>query len=201
MSDNPIVYIIDDDEAVRSSLSMVLQTENLNTRTFGSAVEFLDRYERTCAGCVLMDIRMPDINGFELFRKFRELNIKLPVIFMTGYADIPTAVKAIRAGAMDFIEKPFDHKELLARIHECINESLTATGKDVKQKMNGRLGLLTPRELEVMELMVEGKINKVIADELGISVRTVEAHRANLMEKLEANTLAEVVRLAISSKE
>ena len=201
MPDTPIVYIIDDDEAVRNSLSMVLQSVDLNPRSYASASEFLNHYDRNCTGCVLMDIRMPDINGLELFRKFRELKIKLPVIFITGYGDVPTAVKAIRDGAMDFIEKPFNHNELIARINECIKESKSVIDDRQKADNHKKLRLLTPREREVMNLMVEGKINKVIADELGISVRTVEAHRANLMDKLETSSLSDVVRIAITSTE
>lgn len=201
MSTKPVVYIIDDDEGVRNSLSLVLQSERLTTRTFGSAAEFLNKYKHGEPGCILMDIRMPDINGLELFEKLQEIKVRLPVIFITGYGDIPTAVQAIRRGAMDFIEKPFDVSELIARVYDCIKESCSGGDENQKTEHLKKVKSLTPRERQVMELMVDGKINKVIANELGISVRTVEAHRANLMDKLEANSLSDVVRIAITSKQ
>ncbi|MGD8567310.1 MAG: response regulator [Gammaproteobacteria bacterium] len=201
MSAEPVVYIIDDDDGVRNSLSMVLESEQLKTRTFGSATEFLAKYKQGEPGCILMDIRMPDISGLELFEKLREIKVRLPVIFITGYGDVPTAVQAIRLGAMDFIEKPFDVNELIARVYDCIKESHYVRDDDHKPEQCKKVNLLTPRERQVMELMVEGKINKVIANDLGISVRTVEAHRANLMDKLEANSLSDVVRIAIASKQ
>ncbi|MGD8571830.1 MAG: response regulator [Gammaproteobacteria bacterium] len=201
MSRSPVIFIIDDDEAMRQSLSEIFQSEGLNTRTFASALDFLNCYEHGCVGCILMDMRMPDSNGLEMFLKFQNSDIKLPVIFITGYGDIPTAVQAIRAGAFDFIEKPFDVEELIGRVSDCVNKSRQAVEKKPRRFGSKRVDSLTPREHQVMELMVEGKINKVIADELGISVRTVEAHRANLMDKLSAKSLSDVVRIAILETE
>lgn len=194
----PVVYIVDDDEAVRNSLSMVMQSANLESKTYSSAKDFLNQYDPSIPGCLLLDMRMPEMSGLELQQQLPKLNIHIPIIIMTGYADVPTAVKAMKAGALDFIEKPFNNDDLIERVHHCFDALRMNQLKLNAQRATERLQLLTTREKEVMELLVEGKINKVIAAELGISTRTVEAHRAKIMEKLGVRSLSDIVRIALA---
>lgn len=201
MENVPVIHIIDDNDAIRKSLSMVMESAGLKSRTYSSAQDFLDNYTDTPQGCILLDIRMPDINGLELQQHhLPQRNINLPVIFMTGYADVPTAIRAMKAGAFDFVEKPFDQEDLLMRIHQCVHKS-EEVGHDEqrREKSSERINILTDREREVLKLLVDGKINKVIAAELGISTRTVEAHRAHIMEKLQVKSLSDVVKIALLS--
>jgi len=197
MDKKPTIHIVDDNEAVRESLKMVIHSADYDAVTYASSEEFLEKFNPGVPGCLLLDVRMPGMSGLELQALLPKLHIHLPVIIMTGYGDIPTAVRAMKAGAIDFIEKPYNHNELLNRIHECANK--VEARQKLEKHLTGinRIDQLTPRELEVMELLVDGKINKVIASELGISTRTVEAHRANLMEKLHAKSLSDVVRISV----
>ena len=197
MESAPVVHIIDDSNTIRKSLRMMMQAAHLEAITYKSAQDFLDRFQPSPIGCILLDVRMPDIDGLELQQLLPERNINLPVIFMTGYADVPTAIRAMKAGAFDFVEKPFDQDELLARIRQGIHKSMELNQAEQFRETIPRMELLTEREREVLELLVNGKINKVIAAELGISTRTVEAHRAHIMEKLHARSLSDVVKMAL----
>lgn len=200
MESVPVIHIIDDNDAIRKSLSMVMESAGFKSRIYSSAQDFLDNYTHTPQGCILLDIRMPDINGLELQQHLPQRNINLPIIFMTGYADVPTAIRAMKAGAYDFVEKPFNQEDLLTRIHQCVHKSEELSHAEQRRENNSeRINILTEREREVLKLLVDGKINKVIAAELGISTRTVEAHRAHIMEKLQVKSLSDVVKIAILS--
>lgn len=189
-----VVHVVDDDEAIRNSLKLFLESANLNVRLYDSAHNFLNNYHNSEPACILIDVRMPNISGLQLQQLLKEKNIITPVIVMTGYGDVPTAVKAMKAGAIDFVEKPFDHDYLLSRIHNCLDQ---CKYKHKQHESLNRLSLLTAREREVFELIAEGNINKVIAEKLHISPRTVEAHRANVMDKLQAQSLSDIVRLSL----
>ncbi len=196
MSREATVFIVDDDEAVRDSLGWLMKTVGLATEVFASAREFLDRYDPRRPGCLVLDIRMPGMSGLELQEKLTEDAIPLPVVVITGHGDVPLAVRALKGGAVDFIEKPFNDQVLLDAVQRAI--ALDA-GRRQEYERNAdiasRLASLTPREREVLELVVAGRANKVIAAELGVSQKTVEAHRARVMEKMEAQSLSELVRM------
>jgi RNA polymerase sigma factor (sigma-70 family) len=193
------VYIVDDDEAVRDSLRLLLQSVGLRAQTYASAQQFLDAYRPPAPGCLLVDVRMPGMSGLELQERLAEKKIPLPVIIITGHGQIAMAVRAMKAGAVDFIQKPFDNEALLEVIHKTLARAADRQRQQARIADNAaRLATLTPREREVMERLVAGKSNKVIAADLGISTRTVEVHRARIMEKLEAKSLADVVRIALA---
>lgn len=199
MSDREnIVYIVDDDEAVRDSLCFLLKSVGITGNGFSSGNEFLDAYDPAWEGCILLDIRMPGISGMEVQRQLSEKNCPLPIIFITGHGDIPMAVEAMHLGAYDFIQKPFHDQELLDRIQQALaayresQDDLTLK-KDVQE----RYEKLTPREKEVMEAVVRGHANKVIAMDLELSQRTVEIHRARVMEKMQARSLASLVKYSL----
>lgn len=195
------VYIIDDDEAIRDSMSMLLETIELPHQCFASAAEFLEIHDGSQRGCLVLDIRMPHMNGLELQKKLNELGCLLPIIFMTGHGDIPMAVEAMRAGALDFMRKPVREQDLLDRIQQALDHE---SGKfDLHEKMAGIkscIATLTPKEHEVFDRVAEGQANKVIAAELGVSERTVEVHRAQVMKKLGVRTLADLVRLKLTAE-
>ena len=197
MPDNQIVHVIDDDVDVRQSLAFLLSTAGLAVRVYESAAAFLEHLPGV-GGCVVTDVRMPEINGLELQRRLKSLNITLPVIVITGHGDIALAVEAMKAGAVDFIEKPFDDEMLLT----AIRSALARHAKDARREsqmaeIRGRLKSLTDRERDVLGGLVGGKPNKIIAYELGISARTVEIYRANVMTKMQADSLSELVRMAL----
>lgn len=191
-----MVFVVDDDEAVRDSLEALLQTRGFEVRTFDSALAFLDAIDANARGCVLTDVRMPEMDGLELQRR---LAGHLPVVVLSGHGDIPMAVQAMRDGAVDFIEKPYSDDTILhavARAAALIEpRARTAAGK---AEARARLARLTPREREVLDRLVEGMQNKAIAHALEISPRTVEIHRANVMEKMEAKSLSDLVRMALA---
>ena len=200
MTDIPqIVYVVDDDEAVRDSLELLLSTVGLNSKTYSSALNFLDDYahihQSEQHACIILDIRMPGMSGIELQQTLIERGSKLPIIFITGHGDIPMAVKAIQKGAMDFIAKPFHDQDLLDRIQQALRlhaeryEALRET-----QQTQQHLLTLTPRESQVLQLMLAGNANKVIAAELSLSQRTIEVHRAHVMEKMHTPSLALLVQ-------
>lgn len=194
-ADNTI-YIVDDDAAVRKSLTLLLREEGFQVKTYASAWEFLEKAEPPLRGCLLLDVRMPGIDGLQLQEMLPQREIHLPVIMITGHADVPMAVQAMKAGAKDFLEKPFRAQMLLEHIHKTLSEKAQPSqAKPINT--SAQLARLTTRERQIFELLVEGKMNKHIAAELKISVRTVEAHRARIMEKLKARSLAELVRLAL----
>jgi len=198
MQHEPMVHIVDDDDAIRNALSLLMQTENIPYQTYASAEEFLDQHAQLKLGCLLLDVRMPGMNGLELLDLLNKQNISIPVIFITGHGDISMAVRAMKAGATDFIEKPFDNERLLGLVSKCLVEcvSLNDTSQH-RHEMETRIDCLTKREREVMALLVDGKQNKVIAQELNISPRTVELHRSRVMDKLQAHSLSEIVRIAL----
>jgi two-component system response regulator FixJ len=192
------VHIVDDDAAMRSALGMLMEAESLPVRTYTSAEDFLHSLQPSSRGCLLLDVRMPGMSGLELQQVLKEKLIAMPVIIMTGYADVAMAVQAMKAGAFEFIEKPFDNDRLLQRIRACLQVSEQAQTVNVQQQQAGeKIGRLTRRERQVMDMLVDGHQNRVIATKLGISPRTVEIHRARVMEKLEAHSLSDIVRLAL----
>jgi two-component system, LuxR family, response regulator FixJ len=190
------VYIIEDDDAVRDSLQLMLESLGRHVKSYASADSFLSNYSQEMAGCVVLDIRMPGMNGMELQRRLNELNSILPIIFVTGHGDVPMAVKAMQEGAVDFVQKPYREQELLEKIGRAMElDEHNRASLQQRQVILQHMRELTPREHDVMELMVDGKANKVIAIELDISQRTVEIHRARVMEKLNAHSLAHLVRM------
>ena len=198
MQHKPIVHIVDDDEAIRKSLHLLMQSEEIPAQTYASAEDFLDEHAQSKLGCLLLDERMPGMSGLQLLDLLKQQDVAIPVIFITGHGDIAMAVQAMKAGAIDFIEKPFDSERLLGAVRRCLSEcvSLNSTN-ELRHEIEARVASLTKRERQVMDLLVEGKQNKVIAQELGISPRTVELHRSKVMEKLRAHSLSEVVRAAM----
>jgi len=198
MSTKSIVHIVDDDDAVRTSLATLLEIHGFSTRVYKSGMEFLRRVEPSGPGCALVDLKMPEMDGLALLQKMVEANIKVPVVMMTGFGEVATAVKAMKAGAADFLQKPLDQAELLTILNRLFSDSqVMAELQEQKKQAQARLNKLTDRERDVFKGLVVGKTNKGIARELGISPRTVEVHRAKMMEKLEAITMSDVVRLAL----
>ena len=195
----PIVHVIDDEADVRQALALLMRSVNLASRTYASAQEFLAGYPAGSPGCLVVDVRLPGMSGLELQDRLKEAGITLPVIVMTGHGDIQMAVRAMRAGALDFVEKPFHDQALLDRVHEGIERSLQL--QDVAgehRELQRRYASLTEREKQVMAQVIEGRPNKLIADELGLSTRTVETHRAHIIEKMGATSLSHLVRMAIA---
>jgi two-component system response regulator FixJ len=191
---SPLVYLVDDDEAVRDSLGMLFKSIGLKHEAFGSALDFLERYEPTRHSCLVADIRMPGLSGLELQQRLNDQHAEIPVIFITGHGDVPMAVTAMKSGAADFIQKPFRDQDLIDRINKALARDLERRkGRAEENEIRGRIALLTPREKEVMERVVRGQANKVIAMDLGVSQRTVELHRARVMKKLKLRSVAELV--------
>lgn len=190
------VFIIDDDDAVRDAMSMLLESDSIEHRCFASANEFLDYYDGSQHGCLVLDIRMPGLSGLELQARLKELNASLPIIFMTGHGDVPMAVEAMRQGAVDFMRKPISEDDLLERIQQALQqESSLRDQSEENRRISELIASLTQRELEIFERVAKGDANKAIAIELEISERTVEVHRSQVMKKLEARTLAQLVRM------
>jgi len=193
----PTVFIVDDDGAVRHSLALLVKSMALRAETFESARAFLDEYDPGRPGCLVLDIRMPLMSGLELQQVLAERSIAIPIIFITGHGDVSMAVHAMRAGAVDFVEKPFKDQDLLDRINQALTlDRQRRAAADQLDSIRVRFASLTPRELEVMQRIVQGQANKVIALELGVSERTVEIHRAKVMSKTGAKSLAELVAMA-----
>ncbi len=194
------VHLVDDDEAIRRSASFMLRTSGYLVKTYATGVEFLGQAKDVPPGCILLDVRMPEMDGLEVQAALRECGVLLPVIVMTGHGDINTAVEAMKLGAVDFIEKPFE-KAVLVNALETGFERLEKSAKrhDRAEEARVKLGVLTPRELDVMRGLVRGHPNKTIAYDLDISPRTVEIHRANLMTKLEVRSLSEALRIAFAA--
>ena len=192
------VYVVDDDEAVRDSLQWLLEGKDYRVRCFDSAESFLSRYDPREVACLIVDIRMPGITGLELQDRLLERKSPLPIVFITGHGDVPMAVTTMKKGAMDFIPKPFKEEELLSVVERMLDQAREAFA-DYQHAANrdALMGKLTAREAQVLERIVAGRLNKQIADDLGISIKTVEAHRANIMEKLNANTVADLLKIAL----
>lgn len=194
----PIVHVIDDDEAVRTALAFLLEMNDLPAHTYASALDFLEVAEQLANGCIVTDVRMPEMSGLELVRRLKERGVALPVVVITGHGDVPLAVEAMRAGVIDFIEKPFDDEVLLRSIRMALDAKAESdVHAQERQRFEQMLKTLSGRETEVLRGVIAGKMNKVIAFELGISQRTVEVYRANVMSKTHANGLSELVRIAL----
>jgi two-component system response regulator FixJ len=194
----PTVFVVDDDMAVLDSVKFLLRSVDLDAEVFSSAGDFLEAYDPDKPGCLVLDVRMPGMSGLDLQERLASLESTLPIIFVTAHGDIPMAVDAIKAGAADFIQKPFRDQELLDKIQLALeqNAHLRAMVAD-QEGIASRISSLTPREREVMNLVVAGKANKVIASELGISQRTVEIHRARVMSKMQADSVSELVQMVV----
>ncbi|MBS1200021.1 MAG: histidine kinase [Proteobacteria bacterium] len=194
------VFVVDDDEAVRTSLRLLLKSVGLPVETFASAQEFLDQFDPGRAGCLVLDIRMPGMSGLELQQHLNDRHSIMPIVFITGHGDVPMAVEAMQAGAVDFIQKPFRDQDLIDRINRALEKDREMRGElRERDEIRRRMSQLTPREREVLELVTQGKANKVIAGDLNVSQRTVEIHRARVMEKMGANSLAHLVRMVIEA--
>jgi two-component system response regulator FixJ len=198
MPANDVVHVIDDDAAMRDSLAFLLQSADLVVKTYESAQAFLEVRRHPVSGCVITDVRMPGMSGMDLLRRLRDLDFNLPVIVITGHGDIPLAVEAMKSGATDFIEKPFEDEAIL----EAVRHALASRASDAKQQtaqaaIIEKLGTLTNRERDVLEGLVAGHPNKTIGYDLGISPRTVEIYRANVMTKMDAKSLSDLVRMAL----
>lgn len=192
------VFIVDDDEAVRSSLRLLLKSVGLVPTAFASAREFLDKYDPAQPGCLVLDVRMPEMSGLELQEHLNLQGAVIPVIFITGHGDVPMAVEAMQAGALDFVQKPFRDQDLIDRIQRALEKDRSNRALlDQRSLILERLKSLTPREREVLDMVSSGKANKVMAADLGVSQRTVEIHRSRVMEKMGASSLAQLVRMVM----
>ena len=198
--ETPVVNVVDDDESVRRSLQTLLEEVGIAVATFPSAEAFLQELREDSRGCILLDVRMPGMSGLDLQEYLANRHIQLPVIIITGHGDVPMAVRAMKAGALDFIEKPFNDEALLDSIRRALALAVEQRSLQARQaEVATRLALLTPREHEVMEMVADGRSNKEIANALGVSAKTVEAHRARVMEKTGARSLAELVRMVLTA--
>jgi two-component system response regulator FixJ len=195
----PFIYVVDDEPAIRDSLAMLLRSVGLAAKTFASAAAFLEQSDHAAGGCLIADVRMPGMSGLELQEALRAKGSTLPIIVITGHGDIGMAVRAMKAGAADFIEKPFNDQVLLDAVHRALQSHQGDTPHATQRaEIEACIETLTPREREVLLLVAEGRPNKVVATRLGLSTRTVEVHRAKVMEKMQARSLAELVRMAIA---
>jgi FixJ family two-component response regulator len=198
----PQVFVVDDDEAVRSSLRMLIRSVGLQAQAFATAQEFLRLYDPRQPGCLLLDVRMPGMSGLELQQELNRRGATIPVIFITGHGDVPMAVEAMQHGAFDFLQKPFRDQDLLDRVQRAmVQDAQSRAGLAMRAEIKARMASLTPRESEVLRLVTSGKANKVVGAELGVSQRTVEIHRAHVMEKMQARSLAELVRMVLDAGE
>ncbi|WP_091736906.1 response regulator FixJ [Phenylobacterium immobile] len=194
----PLVHLIDDDDAIRASLGFVLEVNDLPARTYASPLDFLNIVGAIKSGCIVTDVRMPQMSGLELVTKLRDQGVALPVVVITGHGDVAMAVEAMRAGVFDFLEKPFDDQALLRSVRGALESQGKADRHMAdRERFNQMYASLSPREREVLGGVITGKMNKVIAYELGISPRTVEVYRANVMSKTQAHNLSELVRMAV----
>jgi two-component system, LuxR family, response regulator FixJ len=195
----PIVFVVDDDDAVRSSLKLLLKSAGLAATTYASAGEFLAAYDPDQPGCLVLDVRMPGLNGLELQDELHRRGAFIPVIFITGHGDVPMAVEAMQHGALDFLQKPFRDQDLIDRVLEALERNRRDLARRAARNViDARLASLTPRELQVLRLLAQGRSNKQMAGELGVSQRTIEIHRAHLMRKMQANSVAQLIRMSIA---
>jgi FixJ family two-component response regulator len=193
------VFVVDDDDAVRDSLRLLLKSAGMACEVFSSAQEFLSSYEPAQPGCLVLDVRMPGMSGLEMQHELNLRGAMIPVIFITGHGDIPMAVEAMQHGAFDFLQKPFRDQELLDRVQRALARDTDNCARlRHTDKIRERLATLSPREREVLDLVTQGKGNKMVAGDLGVSQRTVEIHRAHVMQKMEAGSLAELVRMMMA---
>ncbi|WP_298634559.1 response regulator [uncultured Umboniibacter sp.] len=199
--ENAMVFIVEDDEAVRDSIELMMESVDQPAKTYVDAQAFLDDYNSSMSGCIVMDVRMPGMNGMELHRRLNELGCNLPIIFVTGHGDIQMAVEAMQNGALDFVTKPYREQELLDTISRALDKDAAKRQFLIEKRVvQERLATLTARETEVMEMMVDGNANKVIGIDLGISERTVEIHRGRVMKKMKTHSLAELVKMVLVAK-
>ena len=197
---DPTVFVVDDDGSTRELLAWLMKRNGLKAQVFPDARSFLAAYSADMPGCLVVDLHMPDMSGLDLQQYLKQSGVVLPVIFLSGRADVPKAVRAVREGAVDFIEKPFDYRRVVALVDECLKRDTQSREKNERRRTQAaRIAQLTQREREVMELVVAGRMNREIAEKLDISIKTVEAHRARIMEKLEVNSLAELVQATLSA--
>lgn len=195
MSVKPAVCIVDDNEDIRNSIKLLMRSRNIPFLGFANAQEFYEGYQQKNVACILLDVKMPGTGGLELLEEMRSRGIYLPVILLTGHADVPLAVRAMKAGALDVVEKPFQDAILIEKIHQAFAkaDNIKKFGSE-RQAVEPKIASLTPREVEVLDLMVAGKKNRKIAEELGISTKTLDIHRANIMRKMQTKTVADLVR-------
>jgi len=192
----PTAYVVDDDEAIRTLWRWLMESNGIAVQTFSTAAEFIAAYKEGGLACLVLDVRLPGMSGLELQEYLKREGIEIPIVFVSGHGDVPTAVSAIKGGAVDFIQKPFSYREVLAIIQRAFERDAEIRERRAKRsQVTERVAALTEREREVMQRVIEGKLNKVIADELGISVKTVEFHRAKVMEKMAADSVAGLVQL------
>jgi two-component system response regulator FixJ len=198
MQNDSVVHVIDDDQAVRESLSFLLKSAGLSVATYESATSFLRQLSETTTGCVITDVRMPDLSGIDLLNRLKDMRVRLPVIVITGHADVPLAVQAMKSGALEFFEKPFDDEILLTAVKAALQHQGADAKRDAdRAQILDRLATLSNRERQVLEGLVAGHPNKTIAYDHGISPRTVEIYRANVMSKMQAASLSDLVRMAL----
>jgi two-component system response regulator TtrR len=193
--------VIDDDESIRELLMWLMKRNAIRAEAFPNARSFLKAYRPGAPGCLVLDLYMPGMSGLDLQQYLKEAGIEMPVIFLSGRADVPKAVAAVKSGAIDFIEKPFDYRQIVELVRECLRRDAAARGgREEARARAGRLATLTQREREVLERVVAGKVNRVIAEEMQISIKTVEAHRARIMEKLAVDSVAELVQATLGAR-
>jgi|ERR1035437_6552692 FixJ family two-component response regulator len=195
------VFVVDDDQAVARSLRWLFETVHLKVETFSSAQAFIDGFDPSKPGCLVLDVRMPGMSGLDLQERLAAQQIHLPIIFITGHGDVEMAVRAVKAGAFDFVEKPFSDQDLIERIHKAINfDALQRINDTQRAQLHARFASLTVREREVLDLVVDGKSNKAIANSFGLSAKTIEIHRGKMMEKMHARSVADLVKIAMQNK-
>jgi len=198
----PIAYVVDDDESIRTLWRWLLESNGIAVRTFATAAEFIEFYRNGNAGCLVLDLKLPGMSGLELQEYLTDRDIEIPIVFVTGHGDVPAAVSALKGGAVDFIQKPFSYKDVLSVIEKAFERDAKIREKRARQsRIAGLLATLTEREREVLQRIIEGKPNKIIASELDISVKTVEFHRAKVMEKTGVDSVAELVQIAMQQSE
>jgi len=201
MDAEPTVYVIDDDESIRELLTWLMKRNAIRVEAFPNARSFLKSYRPGAPGCLVLDLYMPGMSGLDLQQYLKETGIEMPVIFLSGRADVPKAVAAVKSGAIDFIEKPFDYRRIVELVRECIRRDAdTRAGREEARRRADRLATLSQREREVLEHVIAGKVNRLIAEEMAISIKTVEAHRARIMEKLAVNSVAELVQATLGAR-
>jgi two-component system, LuxR family, response regulator FixJ len=201
-SESPTVYVVDDDESIRTLWRWLMESNGIAVRTFAAAADFIGSYRSGTAGCLVLDLKLPGMSGLELQEYLRQRGVEIPIVFVTGHGDVPAAVSALKGGAIDFIEKPFSYKDVLSVIRKAFERDAETREKRTRQSVvAARLAALTEREREVLQRIMEGKPNKIIAAELDISVKTIEFHRAKVMEKTGVTSVAELVRIALQQSE
>ena len=198
----PTAYIVDDDESIRTLWRWLMESNGIAVKTFASAADFIEAYRNGAAGCLVLDLKLPGMSGLELQEYLNGRDIEIPIVFVTGHADVPAAVSALKGGAVDFIQKPFSYKDVLSVIEKAFERDAKIRERRTRQsRIAGRLATLTEREQEVLQRVIEGKPNKIIAVELDISMKTVEFHRAKVMEKMGVTSVAELVQFAMQQSE